>query len=193
MNTAQRIREPVIALMLCIPMGLALAACAGAATPSAEPVASPTTSASRSPIDNTGAQRTDDAREVFDLGESALTPRQSRMTVFSFKPIERREDAPSGSRWYAADIEFCMSPDVKSIVPIVAVREQFGMQTATGKLQRPDSSHYAATEVYTDPQRTIVANDCVRGPVVFAVPGDDPAAHVGLFIQLGIIRWAVES
>ena len=192
MNTTQRIREPVIALMLCITMGLPLAACAGAATPSAEPVASPKTSASRSPIDNTGAQPTDDAREVFDLGESALTPRQSRMTVFSFEPIERREDAPSGSRWYAADIEFCLSPDVKSIIPVEDIREEFGMWTVEGEFQRPDSSHDAATDVYTDPKRTMVANDCVRGPVVFAVAGDDPAAQVGLFVQAGIIRWAVE-
>jgi hypothetical protein len=182
-----------IALMLCIAMALPLAACAGATTPSAEPVASPPTSASPSPTDNTGAQRTRDAREVLALGESALTPRHSRMTVYSFKPIERREDAPSGSRWYAADIEFCMSPNVKSIVPIEAIREEFGMQTVTGKLQRPDSSHHAATDVYTDPKRTIVANDCVRGPVVFAVAGDDPAAHVGLFIGTGVIRWAVDS
>ena len=37
----------------------------------------------------------------------------------------------------------------------------------------------------------MVADECVRGPVVFAVPADDPAEYVGLFIRGGIIRWAV--
>jgi hypothetical protein len=193
MNTTQNTRKLFIAAAasLGVGLGVVLAGCAGSGPPPGASTPASTQSVSPSPTDSPAAKTVREAREVKPFGEAAQTPRGSRMTVFSFEPIDRSKAPPAGSSWYAADIEFCMASNVKSTVPIELIRGDFGMQTESKQLRRPDRAFSAPTEIYSEPGRTIVADECVRGPVAFAVPDDDPARYVGLFIHGGVLRWAV--
>jgi len=209
MNTTQNTRLTVLrsperrlpdrrmrATAASLALALALSGCAASATPpGVGPAAAagppPASSVSPQPEGASVAESIQNSREVLALGAPALTPRQSRVTVFGFRPADRTVLPPADSRWLAADIEFCMGPTVKSVVPIAIIRDEFGVQTESEQLHRPDAAYGAANEVFSEPGRTLVAEECLRGPVIFAVPIYDPARYVGLFIQGGVLRWDV--
>ncbi len=129
--------------------------------------------------------------EILRLGESTRTPRESLMTVYSFGLSDRTTAPPAGTAWYAADIEFCMAPAIESAVSVANLRYEFAVELESKLPLRADSAFGGPNEIYSEPGRTIVADECVRGPVVFAVPDDDPARYVGLFVGIGERRWVV--
>jgi hypothetical protein len=172
-----------------------IAGCAGpTASSSAEATTTPTpeaTSSPSSPGSTAPSAGASAEAEIFRLGTSTLTPRNSRMTVYAFGPTDRETSPPDGSAWYAADIEFCLAPQIKSVVPVAELRYEYGVESVGGQLTRPESSLGGPTELFADPDRTMVADECVRGDVVFPVRDDDPAKYVGLFVGLGERRWEV--
>ena len=172
-------------------IAVVIAGCGNSSPPSAAPPsaappsASPPTSASVPPS-RTGT-------EVLTLGESAITQRESQLTFFAWKPSGRAPAPPSGEAWYEADVEFCMAPQIQSAVPVVTILPEFGVELASGTLVRPEESAASPNEAFAQEGRTIVARECVRGAVVFAVPTDDPARHAGYFRGPFEIRWAIPA
>src|SRR5215208_2329917 len=129
----------------------------------------------------TGNVPTESAAPTFQLGVQAITPKKSLLTVFSWKESSRLPPPPSGAAWYEADVEFCLAPQIQSAVGVESIRGELAVELASGTIVTPDTSAASPAEVFSDAGRTIVAKDCLRGALPFAIPTDDPAEYVGLF------------
>ncbi|MEO5704291.1 MAG: hypothetical protein ABIZ52_01810 [Candidatus Limnocylindrales bacterium] len=175
-------------------LSLVIASCGNQASPvapshpDATPTAAPSAAFSPSiaPTESAGTP-------ILQLGVQAVTPRQSLLTVFGWKPSGRSSAPPSGAMWYEADVEFCLAPQIQSAVPVETIRDELAAELVSGTIVTPDVFARSPAEVFSDTGRQIVAEECLRGALPFAIPTDDPARYVGLFRAVWMLRWAIPS
>ncbi len=144
----------------------------GSSEPS-PPTAAPTSGAS-SPV-------------TVDLGAVGITPRGSRVTVHTFGPSERSLEPPAGSAWFEADLEWCLPSTLVNPVTLGNLRYEVKLEMSDGTTLEPEATADSPDEVYAS-DGTFKAGECVRGPLVFAVP----AGAVPAYLQLdghGGMRW----
>ena len=104
-----------------------------------------------------------------DLGEVGITPLGSRVTVHSFGPGERSLQPPAGSAWLEADLEWCLPQGMTREVKLGNIRYEVALEMSDGSTIDPEADADSPDEVYAS-DGTFRANECVRGPLVFAVP-----------------------
>jgi hypothetical protein len=144
-------------------------------SPQESPAASPATTPAGSPI---------------PIDVTATTPRGSKLTVHGSGTSGRTGPAPSGAAWYEVDIEFCLAPTIQSGVPASMIRSEFALGLTDGRTIAPDAGPGASDEVFLS-NETLKALDCVRGPLVFAVPLDGIPQYLQLVGPLGGMHWRV--
>jgi hypothetical protein len=168
--------------------GVAAALClfAGGSSPSAPSPSGVPTSPAASPSALPLPSPSESEPPTFELGQTARTPRNSKLTVYAWGRTDRKAEAPAGTSWYAADTKFCLTSDISRSVPISVIREEFVLVLADGFLVWPESKQDSASEVYADPKRTLKASQCGRGAVIFAVPSGTPAAFFMLDTPAGL-------
>ena len=127
------------------------------------------------------------AAVTVDLGAVGTTPRGSRVTVHGFGPSERSLEPPAGSAWFEADLEWCLPSTLVNPVTLGNLRYEVKLEMSDGTTLEPEATADSPDEIYAS-DGTFKADECVRGPLVFAVP----AGAVPAFLQLdghGGMRW----
>jgi hypothetical protein len=121
---------------------------------------------------------------------AATTPRGSKLTVHGSGTSGRTGSAPPGAAWYEVNIEFCLAPSIQGGVPASTIRDELALVLSDGRTIAPDAGPGASDEVFLS-NETMKALDCVRGPLVFAVPLDGIPQYLQLVGPLGGMRWRV--
>ena len=174
-------RTGIVVLIL-----VSTAGCAGSPTAS-EPIGSTPTSeaaASSSPTPAAGGVA---------FGETITTPRGSLMSVHSVTPGRRTAAPPAGTEWISADVEFCVTKDLEGEVVVLTIRDEFELELEDGTLLDPTGAGAEADEVFSDATLLVGAGECLRGPVVFAVPsGVRPTTFV-LATRWGDTEWPLDA
>ena len=171
-----------------------VAACGGSSAPSNEVLASARASvpavASQMPSPATASPPppSASAQVTVDLGEVGITPLRSRVTVHAFGPSDRSPEPPAGSAWLEADLEWCLAEEATRDVTIGNIRYEVALEMSDGRTISPDSEADSPDEVYAS-EGTFTGGDCVRGPLVFAVPTWGNAEYLLLVGRNGAVRW----
>lgn len=154
---------------------------AGNSSPASSTAASPAAE-STSPAPNSGP--------VHTLGDSVRLPTRSTATVYSWQRV-RRPGAPAAGAWWAADVRFCITPDIGDVkVSVSAIGSQFRVELPDGRALAPEADARRSDEAYAQPGRAFVARQCRRGDVVFDVPTGHPVQYFAIPIsQFGWVRW----
>jgi hypothetical protein len=183
------VRGTVLALAGCVLVG----ACGGSSTPSG--MASTAASAIASPepataIPPTASPSSPDASVAVtvDLRAVGTTPRGSLVTVHSFGPSDRSPEAPAGSSWYEADLEWCLPPTLVNPVTVGNLRYELALQLSDDTTIEPEANADGSDEVYAS-EGSFRAGECVRGALVFAVPTGATPAFLLLVGPNGGMRW----
>jgi hypothetical protein len=87
-------------------------------------------------------------------------------------------------------VEFCLAPSIQSSVPASTIRGELALVLTDGRTIAPDTGPGASDEVFLSNQ-AMKGSDCVRGPLVFAVPLDGIPQFLQLVGPLGGMRWRV--
>jgi hypothetical protein len=184
-------------LRLAIAVGLLMGACAG---PSAAPNAAPTSvpgslPSAASPEPSTPSTPTTSpstpgasAPVTVDLGEAGITPLGSRVTVHAFGPSDRSLEPPAGAAWLEADLEWCLPQGMTREVKLGNIRYEVALEMSDGSTIDPEADADSPDEVYAS-DGTFRANECVRGPLVFAVPTGATPTYLLLVGRNGAVRW----
>ena len=192
-------RRSVGGSLLAIAVCLSVGACGGASSspseapvslgPSVAPSASSAPASSIPPSASATASSPDASAAVtVDLGAVGTTPRGSLVTVHSFGPSDRSPEPPAGAAWYEADLEWCLPPTIVSQVTVGNLRYELGLLLDDNTTIEPEANADGPDEVYAS-EGSFGANDCVRGPLVFAVPTGATPAFLLLLGSKGGMRW----
>jgi hypothetical protein len=194
MATRRSVGGSLLAIAVCLSVG----ACGGASSPSEDPVSlGPSVAASASPAIASSVPPSGSATEsppeasgavTVDLGAVGTTPRGSRVTVHSFGASDRSPEPPAGTAWYEADLEWCLPPTIVSQVTVGNLRYELGLLLDDNTTIEPEANADGPDEVYAS-EGSFGANDCVRGPLVFAVPTGATPAFLLLLGSKGGMRW----
>ena len=174
-------------------------ACGGASAPSEAPsssgastpaIESSKPSAASAPVPSPSPSSMPEASAAAPvaLGAVGVTPRGSRVTVHSFGPAERSVTAPAGAAWHEADLEWCLPPTIAGDVTLGNIRYELKLEMRDGTTIEPEAEADSPDEVYAS-DGTFSANECVRGPLVFAVPTGATPEYLLLVGSYGGMRW----
>ena len=127
---------------------------AGNSPPASSTTASPAAE-SPSPPPNSGP--------VHTLGDSVRLPTRSTATVYSWQRVRRPGPAATGA-WWAADVKFCMGPDIGDFKePVSNIRSGFRAELPDGRAVTSEADATRSAEAYAQPGRVFVARGhCAR-------------------------------
>jgi hypothetical protein len=120
----------------------------------------------------------------------ATTPDGGTLTVHGSGVSGRRSMPPAGTAWYNVVVEFCAPPSAQALVPVATVRGELVLALKDGRQVAPDAGPGAPEEAFMTDQ-SVKASECVRGPVLFAVPLDGIPEYLVLTGPSGGMRWRV--
>jgi hypothetical protein len=166
-------------LLLVAAAAVAFAAACGNASSAPPTTSSPAASAAASP-----------AVSAVPIEVEARTPDGGTVTVHGSGVSGRASTPPAGTAWYDVIVEYCAASTAQAAIPVSTVRGELALGLKDGRQLAAARGPGAPEEVFLAGQ-SVKASDCVRGPLLFAVPIDGIPQYLVLTGPGGGMRWRI--